>query len=118
MRLSQNYLEEQMQNEEFRAAYGEWGPDFEIAGALLQFRADNKLTQAELAKMIGINRSDLSKLESASANPTLKTLKKIGHAMGARLRLKYEWDTDLKAGTAYPVINTADCPKIADDARP
>ena len=115
MRLSQNYLEEQMQNEEFRAAYDEWGPDFEIARALLQFRADNKLTQAELAKMTGINRSDLSKLESASANPTLKTLKKIGHAMGARLRLNYAWDTDLKASAAYPVANTAVSSKIADE---
>ncbi len=90
MKLREDYLTERMQDEEFRAAYEEWGPDFEIANALLEFRATMKLTQAELAKIIKINRSDLSKLESADANPTLKTLKKIAIALGAKLELRYE----------------------------
>ena len=88
MRLREDYLAEQLQNEEFKVAYDEWEPDFEIADALLQFRADNKLTQKKLAKMIGINRSDLNKLESASANPTLKTLKKIASALGVKMDIK------------------------------
>lgn len=90
MRLRQDYVAEQLKNEEFKVAYDEWEPDFEIADALLQFRADNDLTQKKLAKMIGINRSDLSKLESASANPTLRTLKKIAVALGANLNVRFE----------------------------
>lgn len=94
MRLRQDYLKEQMQNEEFKASYDEWEPDFAIADALLRFRSDKKLTQAELAKMIGINRSDLSKLESANANPTLKTLKRIAMALGTQLKIRYELSID------------------------
>lgn len=90
MRLRQDRLAERMQDEEFKAAFDEWEPDFKIADALLQFRVDNKMTQKELARKIGINRSDLSKLESASANPTLKTLKKIALALEAKLEIKYQ----------------------------
>jgi transcriptional regulator with XRE-family HTH domain len=62
-------------------------PEFEIAEMLLEYRAAEGITQEELAKRIKINRSDLSKLESGSANPTLKTLKKIASV----LRVKLKW---------------------------
>lgn len=89
-RLRADYLEERMQDPEFRAAYDEWEPDFNIADTLLSFRAANHLTQEELAKLIGMNRSRLSELESASGNPTLQTLKKIATALGAKLEIKFK----------------------------
>lgn len=90
MRLREDHFADRMEDEEFREAYYELEPDFEIAKALLQYRSDKNLTQAELAKLIKINRSDLSKLESADANPTLKTLKKIAQAIGANLQIVFE----------------------------
>lgn len=90
MRLRKDYLNERMQDDAFRAAYEEIAPEFDVADALLTFRKKERITQAELAKRIGINRSDLSKLESAMANPTLKTLKKIASAIGQKLIIKYE----------------------------
>ena len=90
MKSRDDYLIERMQADTFKDAYVALEPDFTIAHALLQYRSDKDLTQAELAEMIQINRSDLSKLESASANPTLKTLKKIAKALDANLHLTFE----------------------------
>jgi DNA-binding XRE family transcriptional regulator len=87
MRLRQDHLAELLQDEAFREAYENLEPEFEIAEMLLEYRAAEGITQEELAKRIKINRSDLSKLESGSANPTLKTLKKIASVL--RVKLKF-----------------------------
>jgi len=107
MRLRHNYLTERMKDEEFRAAYYELEPDFVIAQALLEYRTNNDLTQAELAKRININRSDLSKLESADANPTLKTLKKIAAALETNLQIYFEpyLDVNVRNFNNTKVIN-------------
>lgn len=89
MRLRKDHLAEQMQDPEFKAAYEDLEPDFKIADALLQFRVDNKMTQKELAKLIGMNRSRLSGIETASGNPTLKTLKKIANALESKLDIRF-----------------------------
>lgn len=87
--LRKDVLAEKMQDPDFLAAYEEMDPDFLIAEALLDYRLANDMTQKELAKKIGINRSDLSKLESADANPTLKTLKKIAKALERKLEIHF-----------------------------
>ena len=45
------------------------------------------MTQEELAKKIGIDQSDLSKIEKGTANPSLKTLAKIAKGLNAKLSL-------------------------------
>ena len=45
------------------------------------------MTQEELAKKIGIDQSDLSKIEKGTANPSLKTLSKIVKGLNAKLSL-------------------------------
>ena len=46
-----------------------------------QARKAAKLTQEELAKMIGVNRATLSKYESGQIEPSLSQLRKIAHAL-------------------------------------
>ena len=46
------------------------------------------MTQEELAKKIGIDQSDLSKIEKGTANPSLKTLSKIAKGLNAKLSLQ------------------------------
>ena len=43
------------------------------------------MTQEELAKKIGIDQSDLSKIEKGAANPSLKTLSKIAKGLDSKL---------------------------------
>lgn len=100
MTLTKDYLAERLKDDKFRAAYEEIAPEFDIARALLKYREENGMTQAELAKKIGIHRSDLSKLESAMANPTLKTLKKIAKAIDKMLSIGYEEKNTPKVETS------------------
>ena len=90
MRLRKDHLAARMEDSAFKAAYDELEVDFKIAQTLLEYRSEHNLTQAELAKLIEINRSDLSKIESADANPTLKTLKKIARALETSLQINFE----------------------------
>ena len=90
MRFRKEYLEERLKDKAFKEAYDYWSPDFEIADAILEFRAKNNLTQEEMAKRVGMNRSRFSGIETASGNPTLKTLKKIAYALGTRLEIRFQ----------------------------
>lgn len=45
------------------------------------------MTQEELAKKIGIDQSDLSKIEKGTANPSLKTLSRIAKGLNAKISL-------------------------------
>ena len=43
------------------------------------------MTQEELARKIGIDQSDLSKIEKGTANPSLKTLSRIAKGLDGKL---------------------------------
>ena len=43
------------------------------------------MTQEELARKIGIDQSDLSKIEKGTANPSLKTLSRIAKGLDSKL---------------------------------
>ena len=43
------------------------------------------MTQEELARKIGIDQSDLSKIEKGTANPSLKTLSRIAKGLNSKL---------------------------------
>jgi transcriptional regulator with XRE-family HTH domain len=46
------------------------------------------LTQAELARRLGVSQAAVAKLERRGANPTVETLKRVMHATGHRLELR------------------------------
>ena len=48
-------------------------------------RLDLNLSQSELAERIGIDQSDLSKVEKGRANPTYKMMKRITKALDCKL---------------------------------
>jgi len=56
--------------------------------ALKARREEQGVSLAELHRISGIDRARLSRLESdPSANPTIETLDRIAHALGAELRI-------------------------------
>ena len=56
--------------------------------ALKARREEQGVSLAELHRISGIDRARLSRLESdPSANPTIETLDRIAHALGAKLRI-------------------------------
>jgi transcriptional regulator with XRE-family HTH domain len=48
-------------------------------------RAEQNLTQADVAKRAGVTQQAIAKLEHPDGNPTLATLEKVAAAFGLRL---------------------------------
>lgn len=85
-----DFLKEQLQDEEFRAEYEALEPEFTIIQAMIDARKSSGLTQKQLAEKTGINQADISKLERGSGNPSLRTLQRLAAGMGMRLKLEFE----------------------------
>ena len=83
------YLVEQLKNPKFKEEYEALDEEYQIIRNILDARAASGITQSELSKLTGITQSDISKIETGNANPSLKTLKKIAHAFGKKLKIEF-----------------------------
>ena len=83
------FLEEQLQEPEFRKEWDALEPEFAIVQAIIDARKAVGLTQKQLSKRTGIAQSDISKLENGDGNPSLKTLKRLAVAMDMNLKLEF-----------------------------
>ena len=70
---------------ELAAAYENLTPVYDVARQVITLRNSRKLSQAELAEMVGTKQSSISRLENATHEPSLSTLEKICSALNARL---------------------------------
>ena len=84
-----DYLKEQLQDEDFKKEWDAIEPEFAIIQAIIDARKTVGMTQKELAERTGIAQGDISKLETGSANPSLKTLQRLAEGMGMRLKLEF-----------------------------
>lgn len=83
------YLDEQMQDEEFRKEFDSLSPQYEIIKQIIKERATQHITQEELAKRTGLTQSNISRLESGSYNPTIEFLQKIADGLGKELHIEF-----------------------------
>lgn len=84
-----DFLNEQLQNEEFKKEYDALDAEFSIIQAMLDARKASGMTQKELSDRTGIAQADISKLENGNANPSLRTLQRLAEGMGMRLKLEF-----------------------------
>ena len=82
-----NYLKEQMKDSEFKKEWDVLEPEFNMIQAMIDARKKCNMTQKELAERTGIDQSDISKIETGNANPSLATLKRLAEGMDMILRL-------------------------------
>jgi len=75
---------------EYRSAYDELGPEFEIARLLIGSRTQAGLTQAQLAKRMQTTQAAVARFEGGRIHPSISTLKKIAQAIGTRLKISFE----------------------------
>lgn len=85
----QEFLQEQLQDEEFKSEWENIQPEMDVIRAMVDARISQNLTQKELAKRTGINQADISKLENGTRNPSLKLLKRLAEGMGMTLKLEF-----------------------------
>lgn len=83
------FLEEQLKDPEFRAEYDALEPEFAIVQAMIDARKQTGMTQQRLSELTGIAQGDISKIESGSANPSLRTLQRLAAGMGMRLKIEF-----------------------------
>mgnify|MGYP004451443059 CR=1 FL=1 len=84
-----DFLNEQLQDPEFRAEYEALQPEHAIIQAIIDARKQSGLTQKELAVRTGIAQGDISKLENGNGNPSIKTLQRLAKAMGMTLKVEF-----------------------------
>lgn len=85
----QEFLEEQLQDDEFKKEWEDIQPEMDVIRAMVDARISQNLTQKELAERTGINQADISKLENGTRNPSLKLLKRLADGMGMTLKLEF-----------------------------
>ena len=84
-----NYLNEQLKDPDFKKEWDNLEPEFNMMQAMIDARKRNNMTQKELAERTGIDQSDISKIETGNANPTLAVLKRLAEGMDMVLKLEF-----------------------------
>lgn len=84
-----DFINEQLQDPEFKKEWEDIQPEMDVIRAMMEARISQNLTQKELAERTGINQADISKLENGTRNPSLKLLKRLADGMGMTLKIEF-----------------------------
>lgn len=77
-----------LKDNEFKAEYEKLKPRYEAIEQIIKARKEQNITQAELAKRVGTQKSNISRLESGNYNPSLDFLVKVSEALGKSLSVQ------------------------------
>jgi HTH-type transcriptional regulator / antitoxin HipB len=61
-----------------------------IGQAIKESRQERKLTQEQLGKLVGVQKAQISRLESNASNVTMDTLMRVFTALNAKVKLQVE----------------------------
>ena len=89
-----DFLQEQLNDPEFRKEYEVLQPEHAIIQAIIDARNRSGLTQKELSLRTGIAQSDISKLERGNSNPSIRTLQRLASGMGMTLKIEFVGKTE------------------------
>ena len=90
--MGQNFrdtLNERRKDPAFLAEWNAQEPERQIMRAIAEGREEKDMTQKQLAEITGITQADISRLESGTANPSLRTLKRLAAGMGMALKVEF-----------------------------
>ena len=76
-----------LEDEEFRVEYERLRPRYEAIEQIIKARKEQNITQAELAKRVSTQKSNISRLESGNYNPSLDFLIKVAESLGKKLSI-------------------------------
>ncbi len=63
-------------------------PEFQVARAVIRLRLEQGLSQAELAARAGTRQPNISRLEQATINPSLRFLQKVAEALQTQVEVR------------------------------
>jgi predicted transcriptional regulator len=80
----EDYLREQLKDEEFKLEYEDLEEEFTIAREVIALRQKHNLTQKELAERVGTSQPAIARLESGNyKNLSLSFIRRIARALDA-----------------------------------
>ena len=82
-------LNERMNDPAFLVEWNAQEPERQIMRAIAEEREEREMTQKQLAEATGITQADISRLESGTGNPSLRTLKRLAAGMGMALKVEF-----------------------------
>ncbi|MFC1490359.1 helix-turn-helix domain-containing protein [Candidatus Latescibacterota bacterium] len=89
MRTLQEHIKEQLQNPEVAKEYEALGEEYEVIRQIIRARISAGLTQKDLAKRLGTQQSNVSRIENGNSNPSISFLKRIADATGTKLHIDF-----------------------------
>lgn len=83
------YLNEQMEDTDFKKEWDENEARYQLMMMVLRARNEEQLTQSELAERTGLRQSNISRIEKGQSMPSIATLAKIAQGLGKRLEIRF-----------------------------
>lgn len=81
----EEWLAEQMKDPEFRAEHEVPEPAYQLA----RLRIAKRLSQAQLAGLVGTKQPSIARLESGNTEPKLSFLRRVAEALGYRFEIRF-----------------------------
>lgn len=75
---------------EFKVEYDELENQYNLIRAIIDLRLEADLTQAEMAKLTGIDQGNISKLENGRLNPSFEMLEKLAKPLNKKVKITFE----------------------------
>ena len=87
-----NFKDKALSDPEFKKEYEAIAPVWEVRKKLIKLRLKEGKTQEQVAKLMGTQKSNISRLESGEkvSFPTLGTISKYANALGYKINLEFE----------------------------
>jgi len=82
------HKEELLKDPEFRREYEALEPKYMLIRTLIRRRNELRLSQAQLADLIGMQQPAISRLEGGGSNTTISTLFKVANALALDVEFK------------------------------
>jgi DNA-binding XRE family transcriptional regulator len=88
----ESFKKEAMADPEFKKEYEAMAPVWELRKKLIKLKIKEGKTQEQVAKLMGTQKSNISRLESGDkvSFPTLSTISKYANALGYKVNIEFE----------------------------
>jgi DNA-binding XRE family transcriptional regulator len=80
--------EQLMKDEEFKVEYEKLKPRYDLLSQIIEARTAQNMTQEELALRVGTQKSNISRLESGTYNPSLDFIAKVAKSLGKEIHIE------------------------------
>jgi transcriptional regulator with XRE-family HTH domain len=75
-------LAEQLEDQAFRAEWERTALARAVANRIIAYRAEHRLSQADLARQLGVSQPAVARLEIGEHEPTFTTLRRLSQQLG------------------------------------